>query len=128
MTLDKNWLVAFILLMLIMSSRKVEADESWPEWESLRWTGLQQFSQGNIRAARNAFERALAEAKRIKPESKIELVSVYDLAQVCDDEGKIQQAESYCNEALKLGKKVCPHDPVIVLILSSLVDLKRGEG
>jgi tetratricopeptide (TPR) repeat protein len=128
MTLRRVSFTALALVVVVMASIPVQASKSWQQWEDLRWSGLEQLSKGDVSAARNAFEQALAEAKRLHPGGKNEVTSSYDLAQVYDAEGKIQQSEDCCERALELGRRVCPRSAMIPLILSSLVDLKRGEG
>jgi len=129
MSFGKVCFLVFALFVLIMSTSSTQANNAWQSWENIRWSGLQQFTKGNIEAARKWFEQALAEATRVQPGSVNEVISTYDLAQIYDAEDKNQQAEDYCTRALNLSKSACAnsHRALITLILSTLADLKSGD-
>jgi tetratricopeptide (TPR) repeat protein len=115
-------------IALIMITTPIQASDSWQQWENLRWSGLQEFSKGNYGTARTSFEQALKEIKQVQPGSEKEVISIHDLAQVLNAEGRVQQSEDYCRQALELSKTACPSDSALItLILHSLVSLKRHE-
>lgn len=130
MSSDKVCITKIALTVLFISGSSVLASKSWQQWENLRWSGLQQFSKGNIEAAQKWFEQALAEAVSVQPGSENEVTSTHDLALIYEAEGKSKKAEEYCNRALELGKRVCSpsHKAMITLILDSLADIKSNEG
>jgi len=115
--------------VLTMNTPSVRAIESWQTWENLRWAALQQFSKGNIVAARKDFERALTEAKCVQPGSVNEVVSTYELAQVYAAQSQPVKAEEYCQRALQLGRSACvkSNKALLLLILSTLADLKSEK-
>jgi hypothetical protein len=125
----KNVVLAFAVV-LIMSTLASQANDAWQSWDILRWSGLQQFAKGNSEAARQEFEKALTEAKRVQPGGVNEVLSTYDLAQVYDAEDKRAIAENYCARALNLSKTACvgPDRALTTIILDTLAFLKRGNN
>ena len=125
MSINKSNISGIVIIILIMAILPSDAGERWQHWNNLRWSGLQAFKKGQNESARKIFEQELAEAERLQPNSKQEIISIYDLAQVYDVENQDQKAEVYCKRALALARRFCSNESGIVsLILNSLADLK----
>lgn len=124
----KSCCTAIVVILLNITPTIARSSQSWQQWEDFRWAGLEQFRKNKLTAAQKDFEQALTEAKRIQPGGQNEAVSIHDLAQVYDAEGKIEQAETYCKAALQLSRRLSPNSTMVMLILQTLEDLKSEEA
>jgi hypothetical protein len=115
------------LIILISSAASSSAANNWKIWGDLRWQGLVEFSKGNLPGAKTLFEKALIEAKNVRPESENTVTSIYDIALVYDAESNIRQTQESCNEVLKLAKKICPDSGVQTLAIDSIQNIKAKE-
>lgn len=76
MSCGKVCFIVVVSMLLIVDATSVLAGKSWKKWESLRWSGLQQFSKGHIEVAQKSFEQALTEAQRVESRGINEVISM----------------------------------------------------
>jgi tetratricopeptide (TPR) repeat protein len=125
----KHFLATFVSVILIMSAASAQTGGTWQKWNDLRWSGLQAFKKGELETARGFFEQELKEARRIQPNGENEVVSIHDIAQVFQEEGKNQKAEEYYRQALQKSKKLGSSGGALTnLILCNLRGLRAGAG
>lgn len=121
--------IGLILLMLgTMSTVSSQAENSWKTWSDIRWHGLEQFSKGNFPDAIVSFKKALTEARRVQSSSENAAISTYDLAQAYKALGDNKKTEDYCNDALCVAQKVCPHSGLQTLVLLTLAGVRRDAN
>ncbi len=112
------WMTALVLVSVVWPQTAV-AQES--RWEQLSAAGVKAYEARDLAEAEKQFSEALAEARRGTPEDWRLVVSLQNLAQVAEAQGRDGDAEVFYRRALSVGEALRgPDAPAVVEALKTL--------
>lgn len=106
------------------------SEENFPEnWNSIRTSGLKEYSKNHLPSAMELLAGALAEARKSGRGTTQEVTSLYDLAQLNHDSQKYSDAEKFYQEAERIAEKIyAPGCIELQCLFSSHGSLLREVG
>lgn len=111
------------------------AGEPWPneQWGKYFYSGRDSFTKGHFSEAEKQFSLALKESQRVDPyfpstQHGSQTESLAWLANACLKQGKFEQAESFCKQALKIGESASKPDNFdLIDRLTNLAEVYRSQ-